>query len=88
MVIYLEVHIQAVRVHEAEVDAVAAHTAQLAGCGGAEGCVVDRSRHPNTGEQLEGLGAPQSHFWVRKVPYVFGKTQWYTFLLFTLSWKR
>jgi len=69
VVVYLEVDIQAMRVDEAEINPEAAHTGQLAGSRGAEGRGVNRSRHPQAGQQLEGPAAPQSHLWVREVSY-------------------
>lgn len=64
-------------VDEAEVNSLASHTGQLAGCWRAEGCVMDRSCYTYTGQQLEGLTAPQSHLWVRKVSCrVLEKNQW------------
>lgn len=69
MVIYLEVYIQAMCVDEAEVSPLAANTGQLCGCWWAESRVMDRSRHTHTGQQLEGVTAPQSHLWVREVSY-------------------
>lgn len=52
----------------AEVESMAAHTGQLAGCRGAEGHVVERAGHTDPGQQLVGPGAPQRHFRVSEVP--------------------
>lgn len=55
--------------HEAEVNLLAADTGKMAGCWGAEGCIMDWPRHSHTGQKLEGLAVPQSHLWVREVSY-------------------